>query len=184
MKILYIIPGFGETTKSVGYQNIINYAEEKGFVVISFDPQWKRSTIKNWLEAFNKLVGKNIEDAVVIGFSFGAYIAALSAKNHRFSKIIFCSLSPYFKDDIQKLPALAHRMLGKKRIQHFSENSFPDNISTPALFIVGDKDMRFVIDRVKKSYKKWMGPKKLEIIKGAEHDINNDSYLEIIKANI
>ena len=183
-KTLYIIPGFKESTNDIGYQKIIKYARKKGFEVIFFNPKWGK-TIKVWLKNFNELIEKkNRDNVMVLGFSFGAYIAVLSAINHNFKKLILCSLSPYFKDDITKLPPLAYKMLGKKRIKDFSENKFPININTSAVFLVGDKDTQLVIQRVKKSYKKWIGSKEIKILKNVRHDINNDLYLEAIKLSL
>ena len=183
--ILYIIPGFKESTNDIGYQKIIKYAREKGLEVIPFNPIWERKTIKDWLRSFNNMVEKKGKDnAIVLGFSFGAYITVLSSINHNFKKLILCSLSPYFKDDIIKLPPLAYKMIGKKRIKDFSENKFPINIKTPTVFLVGDKDTRLVIQRVKKSYKGWEGSKKIKILKDVEHDINNDLYLKAIKLSL
>lgn len=180
--ILYIIPGFGESTKDTPYQEIIKDAKKQGFETVTFDPIWKRKTIKNWLEDFNLLIKtKGEKDSIVIGFSFGAYIAVLSSIDHKFKKIILCSLSPYFEDDIKELPPLAHKILGKKRIEDFSKNKFPTKVNTPAIFIVGDKDFPLLIEEVKKNYKRWAGPKKVKILKDVKHNIGDDLYLKTIK---
>ncbi len=185
-KTVYLIPGYGETSSDPGYTEIVNIAKNKGYNVVVYNPIWKRYTIKKWLSDFNKLISENQkqEPIVVIGFSFGAYIASLAAKDNKFQKIIFCSLSPYFKDDIENLPKLAYDMLGKRRIDDFSINEFPTNVNTEAVFIVGDKDIPLVVDRVKKSYNEWAGTKKIEILKDIPHYINFPVYIEKIVENI
>lgn len=182
MITLYIIPGFGEKTEDQGYKDIVKLGNEKGYKVVKVNPVWERNTINKWLSDFNEMVDKDKnQQAIVIGFSFGAYIAALSSINHHFKKIIFCSLSPYFKEDIPKLPELAYKMLGKRRIKDFSTHEFPQSINIPAIFLVGDKDIPLVIKRVEKSYKNWTGQKKIQILPNVHHDINHTAYLKAIE---
>lgn len=183
---MVIIPGFGETVKQSAYQQIAIFAHEKGYNVLMFIPRWQRHIATDWLNEFQQFIQRNVPspcNTLVIGFSFGAYIAINSARHFKFKKILLCSLSPYFRDDIPKLPAIAYKILGKKRIQDFKKYAFPLAIRTPAIFFVGDKDMPLVIERSKKAFKQRGGPKKFELVSGAEHEIDK-KYLEIIKKYI
>lgn len=184
---LYLIPGFGETTRKKAYREITDFSQKNNFKVIAVNPDWENSTASDWIKFFLDKVSKNQpsnKDSIVVGFSFGAYIAAIASEKIKFKKIILASLSPYFKKDLKYLPAIAHKILGKKRIDDFKKYDFPKKTTAPVLFLVGDKDMPLVIKSIHQSYKKWQGIKKIIVIKNAEHDLNNKLYLDSIKENL
>lgn len=79
------------------------------------------------------------------------------------------------------MPKLAFEVFGEKRMETFSTYSFPENISSQAFFIVGDKDIPIVIERSKKSYEMWSGKKDLILLQGVGHDISEKKYLEILE---
>lgn len=185
-KNLIIIPGFGETTRQPSYRQIAIFAREKGFNVLVFNPKWQRRVATDWINEFKQFIKRHAplsRNTVVLGFSFGAYIAINATQNIKFKKLLLCSLSPYFRDDITKLPALAYKILGARRMKDFRKYAFPSVSQEPAVFFVGDKDLSMVVERTKKSYKQWHSPKKLEIVRGAEHVIDK-KYLERIKRYI
>jgi len=181
-KTIIIIPGFGESVENATYPVIKKEIKSLGYNVVFHQPKWKRNTIKKWLSDFKEFL-KKFEGIkpIVLGFSFGAYISIISAKDFRFSKIILCSLSPYFKDDIKNLPPIVYKILGQKRINDFKDYELPKNLGIPAIFLVGDKDINIVIQRSVSAYKKYKGNKKIIKIKGAEHDLNNKNYIDEIK---
>lgn len=181
-KTIIIIPGFGESTKDSTYSAVKKEIKSLGYNIVFHQPKWKKNTIKKWLSDFKEFLKKfEKTNPIILGFSFGAYIAIISAKDFKFSKIILCSLSPYFKDDIKNLSAITYKILGRKRIDDFKKHDFPKNLETPTIFLVGDKDMKIVIKRSVSAYKKYKGYKKIIKIKGAEHDLNNKNYIDEIK---
>jgi len=181
-KTIIIIPGFGESEEDSTYSTIKKEIGDLGYNVVFHQPKWKRNTIKKWLLDFKEFLKKFEKvNPVILGFSFGAYIVIISAKDFKFSKIISCSLSPYFKEDIKNLPPIVYKILGQKRINDFKNYDFPKNLDTPIIFLVGDKDMNMVIQRSLSAYKKYKGDKKVIKIKGAEHDLNNKNYIDEIK---
>ncbi len=181
-KTIIIIPGFGESVEDSTYSTIKKEIGYLGYNVVFHQPKWKRNTIKKWLSDFKEFLKKFEKvNPTILGFSFGAYIAIVSAKDFKFSKIILCSLSPYFKDDIKNLPPIAYKILGEKRIDDFKNYDLPKNLNVPAIFLVGDKDMNIVIKRSLSAYKKYKGDKKIITVNGAEHDLNNKNYIDEIK---
>lgn len=179
----YLIPGFGETTNDPGYQDVIKFAQNKGFNVITHNPDWEKNA-DFWIKGLGEILDQDNSEKQILGFSMGAYIAALCAKDHQFTKIFFCSLSPYFKSDIEHLPKLAFEVFGEKRMEIFSNYSFPENIDASAIFIVGDRDIPIVVERSKKSHEVWVGEKKLVIIPGVGHDISEKKYIEALEGVI
>lgn len=182
-KTAIIIPGFGEHTSEVPYREIKKIALREGYIVKTYNPRWSRNTASNWIAGFKELFqDKDLEQATIIGFSFGAYIAILIAQSIKAHKIIACSLSPYFKEDIATLPPIAHKILGTRRMSDFKRHSFPRSIKNVA-YIVGDADFPQLIVRVKKAYKRTGGKKRLTIIKKVAHEISQ-AYLRAIEKEL
>lgn len=184
-KTIIIIPGFGESAKDSTYSAIKKEIKNLGYNIVFHQPKWEKNTIKKWLSDFKEFLKKFEEtNPIILGFSFGAYIAIISAKDFKFSKIILCSLSPYFKDDIKNLPAIAYKILGRKRIDDFKKYNLPKNLDIPVIFLVGDRDINIVIKRTLSAYKKYKGNKKIVTINGAGHDLNNKNYIDEIKKTL
>ncbi len=93
-KTIIIIPGFGESVEDSTYSTIKKEIRDLGYNVVFHQPKWKRNTIKKWLSDFKEFL-KKFEKVkpTILGFSFGAYITIISAKDFKFSKMILCSLS-------------------------------------------------------------------------------------------
>ncbi len=84
--IIYIIPGWGDTGKEKEWKFLSKSLQLKGYKVHRLNVEWKRGLSAN--------IFKPEEDAIVIGFSYGAVIAYLIANKYTFKKVILCSLSP------------------------------------------------------------------------------------------
>ena len=181
-QIIYIIPGFGESLKDSPYLELIKYFESKGIKVVFYQPKWKWNTIERWLKDFNKIIDKNYQNnSIILAFSLGAYIAVLSTKFHTFSKLILCSLSPYFSDSIKFIPKIAEKILGTRRYVAFRKQDFPKDAQTPAIFLYGSEEKDLFPNSDKKYYDLWKGKKKRIIILDSDHDISNPNYVREIK---
>ena len=141
---IYIIPGFGETIKDDPYPILSNILKDKGYLVKNYQPKWRYRTITQWLKDFGDLLlnDKNSKP-IVLGFSLGANIAILKARDFNFSKIILCSPAPFFKEDLKKVSPIAQKILGNKRINEFKKNEFPSHLKTPCIFISGSLESLF-----------------------------------------
>ncbi|OGD66765.1 hypothetical protein A2442_01420 [Candidatus Campbellbacteria bacterium RIFOXYC2_FULL_35_25] len=179
---LYIIPGYHESPKNLGYKQLIKSGKEKGYDVVFWEPEWKYKKMSDWVSDFSKKVGSSHQNTTVIGFSFGAFIALLASEKTKIDKIISCSLSPYFEDDINKLPDLAFKILGKRRMLEFKSTRLPKQISAKTTFLVGSNEWPLTIRRSKISYKKIIAPKKeIFIIPDVNHNISDPNYTEKVK---
>jgi len=181
-KLLYIIPGISESTKNSGYKKIISSAKKHGYIVIPINILWDKTTMTNWIQQFESIVKKHRnKNAVALGFSFGAYIVAVSAQQFNFKKIILCSLSPYFKRDLKYLPLSIYKAFGKRRMEDFENYSFPKNMKVPIVFMIGTNDFPLAIKRIKEYYKKYNGEKSLHLLKKVEHNISDSRYIKEIE---
>lgn len=181
MKKIYIIPGLGESTKDKVYRKIVTLLKSQGWETVSINIKWNRTTAKDWLEQVSaKIKSDKILNPHVLGFSFGAYVAVLLSQELKFKKIICCSLSPYFKEDLKNIHPEVIKYFGIRRINDFKNYSFPKKPVGEIVFFVGDKEPKISLKRTNNAYKKWSGKKSLKIIKGAYHNLSQDAYKDEI----
>jgi len=88
-KIIYIIPGYGETGSEVRYKKLTSILGLKGYEIEQVKINWKKP--------LSSLIFKPVENSIIVGFSFGAVLAYLIAKKYPLEKIVLCSLSPLNK---------------------------------------------------------------------------------------
>lgn len=180
---IYIIPGLGEGLKDKPYFELITYFKSKGLDTIFYGPKWSRNTIERWLSDFEEILkNDSLDNSIVLGFSLGALIAVLSTKRHKFSKLILCSLSPYFSDDIKHIPKLAEKYLGKRRMEAFKRQSFPKDTKNSVIFLSGSEEKDLFPNSNKKYFDLWKGSKKFIVVPEAGHDISNLNYIKEIKS--
>ncbi len=184
-RALYIIPGYGESTKNKAYQEIRKIAMTKSYRVFGINIDWKRTGIIDWQnEALRIMANKYEAGGVILGFSFGAMVSLYLAREFSFHKVYLCSLSPYFAEDLDLIPASSRKFFGTRRIQQFSRNSFRTPQECSASFMVGSEEWPVAIDLIKKRYKQWPGRKKILVIPGADHDISDARYLRAIARSL
>ena len=75
--------------KKKAYREITDFSQKNNFKVIAVNPDWENSTASDWIKFFLDKVSKNQpsnKDSIVVGFSFGAYIAAIASEKIKFKK--------------------------------------------------------------------------------------------------
>ena len=181
MKI-YLIPGLGETTRFKNYRQVIKIAKENKIQIVPVNIKWEMGvSMSKFIEQADKQIPDNIESDYIFGFSFGAYIASVLSTKKKAKGYIFCSISPYFKDDLKFIPEETKKYFGKVLMDSFKNYSFPKNAKGKAWFLIGDKDWEIAKNRAKKSYDVWRGEKEINIIKGVGHELSNPDYIKIIE---
>ncbi len=184
MALFFIIPGYGESPNGKAYRKIALAAKKKGHIPVPIEVDWRKNKSMSLYVKETKqkirtsLKNQKDKDIQILGFSFGAYIAALLTRKYYFQKIYFCSMSPYFKDDFSAIPTEWKKKLGKKMLQSLQKYKFPTTSKCSAVFLVGKKEPPISINRFHKSYRQWRGRKKKFIIEKSDHDIGNAAYLK------
>lgn len=158
----------------------------RGVTPIHVEIKWDRRKgkrcfddyLKDFLKVYKKRKGQKV---YVLGFSFGASVAFLTAPKAKPTALILCSLSPYFKEDLGDLPS-SWRKWWKR---NFTESDYSFDTLVPKVrcrvnLLVGNKELLKPIDRPEKAHKKLKNSK-LVIIKGAKHDIRGAEYQKAIK---
>ncbi len=177
-KILYVVPGYGESCEEKAYQDIIQLAQNKGYVTKKIEINWDTDKVMDdyVAETLSQIKENEGEMVLGIGFSFGAYILALISPQINFHSLFFCSLSPYFNDDLVDIPEEAKNELGEKFIKNIEKNIFPTVSKAKAVFLVGEKDWSQALERTKKSFNLWQGEKESICIPNIGHDFDTPEY--------
>jgi predicted alpha/beta hydrolase family esterase len=123
MTTLFIIPGFKEDSSHQRYHWLKNELS-KNFKIIFIQINWNNKTMSDYIEQFCYIYKSNKGTSnYVLGFSYGAMIALLSAKRTNPNKLLLCSLSPYFSEDIPTMNKCWKAFIGKRRVNDFKLHS-------------------------------------------------------------
>jgi len=182
---LYIIPGAGETTRAKNYREVIKSAKKHNLEVVPVNINWStKMDMTDYIEQAYKKIPKNIFNDYVLGFSLGAYIAATLTKTKNAKGYIFCSLSPYFKENLKDIPKESKKFWGPKMMKSFKKYSFPAKQTGRAWFLIGKKDWGIAIKANKAFCKEWQGKKNMFLINHAGHELGHKNYTKKIKSII
>lgn len=145
---LFIIPGFREKISHKQYVGLRNAFPKKDFDVVLVPIVWDRRVMTDWIDQFSECYESHRgKKNIVLGFSYGAMIALLTAKTLRPDRLILCSLSPYFAEDLPKIPMWWKRFIGKRRTEDFSRYSMKKAVKgisiTTTVFIGGGEQKKF-----------------------------------------
>ncbi len=185
-KVAYIIPGYGEThLRQRSYKKIAQKCIAQGIEPIYILIDWHKSTPENfdaYLKEFMSQYKKPKDTKVyVLGFSFGAMIAFLTAAKTKSDVLILCSLSPYFIEDLPTLkPAWVKWFRDTFTKSTYGFHTHASKINAQTYIVVGDKEGDECMDRAKQA-KKELKTSKLVIVEGGKHNINQKEYQTAIE---
>ena len=180
-KIAYIIPGSGEYSNESAYKKIGHFFKNKGIKPVPVKIKWDYKTMTDYVNQFKKIANKNPD--YVLGFSFGAMIAFITANDVKPKCLILCSLSPWFKEDLPYIPKRWRRYVGKKLwkdLNKYSFNKIVKNNKLKVILLVGEKEGKECIRRAKLANKK-LEHSKLITIEKTRHKMSDERYLNKIK---
>lgn len=182
-----IIPGFTHKPTDKCYRWLIAFLKSAGFDVQLIHIDWQYKVMSDYVEQFLLQYQKNkAEQNYVLGFSFGAMIAFISANQVVPDRLFLCSLSPYFKEDLNGTTKFVKRFMGKRRMADFEKYSaakIAKNINVPTIIFCGEDEG----DRYPTLLKRCQGvarsiPDAMLIIPPtAPHEIDYPSYIKAIK---
>ncbi len=113
-KILYIIPGWGETCRRKPYQSLRKIAEKKGYEVIFKNV--------NWNQPLSPQIFPVTKNDIIFGFSLGAVLAWLVAQDYKCRHIILASMTPNYSWKGKKIKKDLVSMLGSKFVNDIIKN--------------------------------------------------------------
>lgn len=179
-KIAYIIPGYSEShLVQKSYGKIAKFFLAKGITPVQVDINWDlKKPIdfeKHNQQFFKKFQKSNNSKIYVLGFSYGAMIALLTAAKTKPSELILCSLSPYFTEDYKIIKPQWLRWWKQNYKNDFSFKAIPVTRAKVYL-IVGAKEHNSVQRRSRLARQQIGGPAVIKI-KDAKHNLNHKEYL-------
>ncbi len=188
MKTIFLISGFdtNETAAGKDYRWLVEGLKRNNYNVISVDIKWRRKTPSQYVKEF-KTFYKNhkTKENIIIGNSFGAVVAFLSASELSPDSIYLCSLSPFFEEDKGKFPdKYAIRHFGKRRAEDLwsysaskvAEKINKTNVETFVLY--GQKEHKTspnLVARAKDTAKKLKNSELIEV-PNAPHNLEDKTY--------
>lgn len=181
MKIAYIIPGSGESPDEKAYRQISNFFRKKGIKPIPIKINWKYKLMPDYIEQFRQQAKIKNPD-YILGFSFGAMIALISSDEIKPKKLILCSLSPWFKEDLPRLKKTWLKITGKRQTKILKEYSFKKiskRVNSKTILIYGSKEAKELERRVKDAHRKIKNSELIKI-QNVKHKLADERYLKTI----
>jgi pimeloyl-ACP methyl ester carboxylesterase len=178
------------------YEELRQAIEARGYKVIASPLHWNKKTVSEYTKEFIDFYKSNKGDEgnIVIGNSFGAMVAFLSAPIIKPDRVLVCSLSAYFKEDMHKQKQnYMVRRFGKRRTADshiISADETAKKINgahVPITFMRGEKENwgRFIklSERVEQSAKAVEGSR-LVIVPDCPHSFRTPEYIKGISAEL
>jgi len=131
-KIIYIIPGWKESSRYKIYQAFATLAEKKGYNAIFYEIDWSRP--------LSSQIFPVQKDAVVFGFSLGAILARLIAQEYACRKLILASMTPLHSFKDKKMKNELAGLLGQAFVEDISKKLRAKHHARNQVIIYGDRE--------------------------------------------
>lgn len=191
MKNAFIIGGLNihHTPVDEHYSELREAVASKDYNVLPADISWRRTIPTQFAERFKEFyrANKSPEGNVVIGNSFGAVVALITAAELQPDLLMLCSLSPFFKEDWTDFwPESQHlRRLGKRRVEDIKQYSLYDiaatlseqDIAIKILYGELEKDALPVLVERSRSLARMITAAELIEVPGAPHRFRMPEYV-------
>lgn len=189
-KNIFIIPGFKEKIRNNRYLWLKNFLKEKGFSVFIAPIKWNYKTMNDYVSEFKTFYEKHKStNNYILGFSYGAVIALLTANDLKPKKLYLCSLSPDFKEDMPNMKKWLLKYIGKRRIGEIKKRSgkeIAQNLKISSIIFYGEKEAK-LYPQLKircEETAKLANNSKLIIVKNAPHRIDYKEYKNSLKQEL
>ncbi|HSU72542.1 MAG TPA: hypothetical protein VLJ21_01700 [Candidatus Binatia bacterium] len=180
MKVAYIIPGFTDSARARHYHYVCDSFLAKGITPSPIKIDWSKWTLTEYVQQFfEQYRPEKRQETYLLGFSWGAMIALVASREVRPKQQILCSLSPYFKEDLPRIP---RKQDDARSLEDFARYSFAEiarTVPKKPLLVVGGEEARDCIRRSLDAAKKLSGT--LFVAGNAFHDISDPAYRVLLK---
>jgi len=189
-RTFFIIPGFRHSARQKQYQWLCKYLKDKNYIVKTVEVNWNNRVMSDYVCDFERYYNLHkSEENHVLGFSYGAMIAFISAPRLRPKTLSLCSLSPYFQQDLPFLKQSWIAFVGKRRHEDFAQYN-ADKIaslidSSTTVFYGSQEGKKYPQLRVRcEAAASTISGAELVIADDAPHKIDDPSYIAAIKNTI
>ncbi|MBI2797862.1 hypothetical protein HYX70_01005 [Candidatus Saccharibacteria bacterium] len=185
-KVAFIVPGYTETPERKGVDEISKRLAQQSFETVKVNIDWRYKIMSDYVVQFNELYNSKSGDFnLVLGFSFGAMIATISAAKFCPDRLVLCSLSPFFAEDMETIPDSWAKSIGKHRAADFKSFSLLEagkKIKSKTTLLVGEKESvrEPEMMTVAKRANSVIRESTLKVVPNGKHDIGQKEYLSAI----
>lgn len=197
MTTIFLIRGFrlGSTAADDDFSVVRSALEHDGYKVVGTDWTWNHMTMSKYAARFKEFYNQNkTSKNIVIGHSFGAYIAFMTAPETEPDLTMLCSLSACFKEDLPYYQGHEEPInrAGKRRMNDFSNISAntiagqinDKNLKLSILYGEKEKQQHPLLVRRCRLTAKAITNTSLREIKDADHSIFSDHYIAAIQKEL
>ena len=186
-KTIFTIPGFGDKVSEPQYKWMKSFFERHVFRVRPVPILWNYRVMSDYVDEFEKYYRKHkTAKNYVLGFSFGAMIAFISAQKILPDKLYLCSLSPYFKEDLHTLKPYWERLIGSHRLQDFQKftaKKIGKALTVTTTIFYGEREAKkYPQIKVRcRETARYIKNANLVVVEDAPHRIDHPNYIQAIK---
>jgi hypothetical protein len=189
-KVFFVIPGFRMKASDSMFRWLTRYLEQLNHKVVGVPVKWNYHTLTKNAEEFEGFFSKNKgKENYILGFSYGAVLAFITANKLKPKKIYLCSLSPDFDEDRVYMKKWERNYIGKRRYEDTKTRrakKLAKELIVPSVVFYGEEEGRKYPEmgiRAKETVRLAKNSK-LIMVKGSKHDIANPEYQKAIKSAI
>jgi hypothetical protein len=167
------------------YQPLRTGLEAKGYTVVASDISWKDTLLTSYTKQFLDVFDEHKGAAnVLIGNSFGAVVALITATLRKVDGLYLCSLSPRFEEDREAFPeSEVIEDIGRPLMEDFRRYSVRTlagriSTSTEVQIVYGEEENETSPPLVRRCWETYglIGHATIHEIEGAPHDMSNATY--------
>lgn len=169
---------------------LIKFLKKGGFRVMVVPIHWRNRVMSEYVEEFKKFYDVHkTESNYILGFSYGAVIAFITANQLKPKKIYLCSLSPEFKEDAIKMKPWVRKLIGKRRFQDAKKRSgkaIAKELKVPSVILYGEAEGRKFpqLKILCEETAKLATKSKLVIVRDATHNLDHPEYIKSLKKEL
>ena len=189
-KTYFIIPGFWSQVSDSDYVWLVTYLTKQGYKVRGVPIRWSYRTVsQNAAEFLNYFNKHKTDHNYILGFSYGAVMGLITAKQTNPQVLYLCSLSPDFAEDATSMPEWIEGYIGKKRYQDTQNRSaqmLATELKSKTVLFYGEeegKEFPALKNRSEETAKLAQNAR-LIVVKDTPHDIKHPEYQAVIKREI
>lgn len=189
MTTFFVINGFNLqlTAAHPNFSLLHEGLRGRGSQVVPVDINWRHKTHAQFVEQFlTEYAQYKTDENVVIGNSFGAIAALLSAEQFKPDVIYLCSLSPFSKETLVNKDTHVYgvKKFGIRRVNDLSKYSIIEvadginRMGSKVKFLYGEqekKSLPWLVEYTQK-YSKFFNSSEVHEVAGAPHSLRNEAY--------
>ena len=189
-KTFFIIPGFQTQASDEEYSWLVRLLQDNNYLVRCVPILWSRRTVTQNAEEFLQYFEiHKTDENYILGFSYGAVIAFITAEKTNPNKLFLCSLSPDFSEDSESMPIVIRNYIGVRRYldtKTRSARAIVKKLKTPTVIFYGEKEGAMYPPLKKRAEEtaKYSPHTKLVVVPDAPHEIDFPSYQTAVKSEL